>query len=249
MKSEPVEDPQRDLSDRSGRVLPRQVARPILVLIADDREVIRIGLRKMFLGLPDIRVVGEAGSANQTVSEAQRLHPDVVLLRHCFIDSSGAAVCELLCRLAPAPRVLVFSLDNTTAAFCDAIEAGAQGYLLSDVNRDELLAAVRAVSDGTFYINGEAIHHVLAALRATHALAPQDHGAGLPQVSPQERKVLSLVSEGKTNKEIAAQLSLSEKTVKNYLAHTYKKLGIGNRAQAAVKYAQVRSHTSNGRRP
>ena len=249
VKSESVGDPQPHSPAPSEPAASRPLSRPVQVLIADDREVIRVGLRTMFLGLSDIRVVAETGTAKQTISDAQRLRPDLVLLRHCFSDGTGAAVCRSLCQMAPAPKVLILSLDNTTAAFCEAIESGAQGYLLPTVNREELIAAVRAVSAGSFYIDGGATHHVLSALRAKQTTMEQENAVGLHHVSPQERKVLSLVSEGKTNKEIAAQLSLSEKTVKNYLAHTYKKLGIGNRAQAAVRYAQVQAHTSNGRTP
>ena len=210
----------------------------ICVLIADDQEVVRVGLRTMCKGEPDLLVVAETSCLADTVSETQRLQPDIVLLQSRLPDESGAEPCRTVRKIISEVRIIILSLENTDTAFRDAIEAGANGYVLVGANRQELLRAIRAVARGISYIDTEAIHHVFASLQGREEAVPFHHGPELPHISPQQRRILPLLSEGKTNKEIAAQLSLSDKTVKNYLANMFKKLRVRNRAHAAATFVR-----------
>ena len=210
----------------------------IRVLIADDQELVRVGLRTMLKDEPDLLIVSESGSLTDMVSETQRVQPDIVLLQYRLADGPGSEVYQALFKANPEARVIALSLENTGTAFRHAIEAGANGYLLVGVTRQELLRAIRAVARGNSYIDTEAIHHGFAALRGREEAVPFDHGLRLPHVSPRERQILPFLSEGKTNKEIAVELSLSDKTVKNYLAHMFKKLRVRNRAHAAATFVR-----------
>ncbi|MBI5317169.1 MAG: response regulator transcription factor [Nitrospirae bacterium] len=219
--------------------------RPIRLLIADDQEVVRVGLRIMCEDEPDLLIVAETGTQAGTLSEAQLVQPDIVILQDRLESGSGFELCRTLCAMIPGARIIILSLENTGTAIRDAVETGAYGYVLAGVNRQELLRAIRAVAEGTFYIDMKANHHLFASLQGKEDAAPLHQRSGLQRVSPQERRILPLLSEGMTNKEISAQLSLSDKTVKNYLSHMFKKLGIANRAQAAVLFVLDQKRTSN----
>jgi DNA-binding NarL/FixJ family response regulator len=219
--------------------------RPIRLLIADDQEVIRVGLRIMCEDEPDLLIVAETGTQAGTLSEAQLIQPDIVMLQDRLESGSGFELCRTLCAMIPRARIIILSSDNTGTAIRAAAEAGAHGYMLEGVNRPELLRVIRAVAEGASYIDTKATHHLFASLQGQEDAASSHQKSGLQRVSPQERRILPLLSEGMTNKEIAAQLSLSDKTVKNYLARMFKKLGITNRAEAAVLFVLDQKQTSN----
>jgi DNA-binding NarL/FixJ family response regulator len=198
---------------------------PIRLLIADDHPVVRDGLSGMFAADPDFSVVGEAGDGSQVLRLADAAAPDVILMDLRMPGMDGVtAIAELSRRGNPA-RVLVLTTYDTDSYVLPAIEAGATGYLLKDVPRDELLRAVRAAAAG---------QSVLAPSVATRLMSRVRKPT--PEVlSQREIEVLSLVASGATNRETAARLFISEATVKTHLLHIYAKLGVADRAAAVAE--------------
>jgi DNA-binding NarL/FixJ family response regulator len=209
------------------------------VLIADSQEVARIGIRVLLQGEPDLSIVGETGTVAETVARERQAKPDVILLESRFRDGSGAEACRLLLKANPEIRIVMMSLSNDSSAFHAAMKAGAHGYVLREIKRRELLHAIRVVAGGASYLHPTMIGPALSAVRDGSESAREP---GLPLLSPQERRILPLVAEGKTNKEIAAELSLSEKTVKNYLANMFEKLQVTRRTQAVALYMRDQRH-------
>lgn len=209
--------------------------KPIRILVADAQEIVRAGMRGMLIGQPDLLVVGESGTAADTLSEARRVSPDLVLMEARLPDGSGSEVCRLLLQAHPAIRIFMVTMSHSPVTFRAAAEAGVHGYVLKDIIRSELLRAIRAVAGGVSYLQFEMADQALCGLRdgLKDACEPR-----LRILSPQQHRVIRLVAEGKTNKEIAVELSLSDKTVKNYLANMFTKLQITRRTQAVSLYLQ-----------
>lgn len=207
----------------------------VRVLIADDHQVVRVGLRAMFSRFPAIEVVGVAENCEQVVVEAQRLKPDVVLLDVRMTDGSSFEACRKILSTVESAHVIFltsFADDNTVF---EAISAGADGYLLKDVAEQELVNAITQVAEGRSILDPSVTRRVLGRVKAgAEAATP----SGLDILSAQERRVLALVAEGKTNKEIAQVMGLSDKTVKNYLSNLLDKLNLSRRSQAAAFYVQ-----------
>lgn len=208
---------------------------PIRVLIADGEEVARIGVRAILEGEPDFLILGETATLADTLSKARQDNVGVVLLECKFPDGSGADACRQLLEDNPSIRVIMLTMSNDPSTFHAAIEAGVHGYVLKGVTSTELLRSIRAVAEGASYLHSEIVNQAFSMLRGG-AEAGQERR--LHCLSPQERRIMPLVADGKTNKEIAVELSLSDKTVKNYLLNLFKKLRITRRAQAAVLYTQ-----------
>jgi two-component system response regulator DevR len=207
----------------------------IRVLLVDDSEVVRTGLRTL-LGLEaSLEIVGEAANVAQGVDAAARLKPDVVLLDIRLPDGSGIQACRQLLVRSPDSRVLILTsvLDDTVVD--DAIRAGAHGYLLKEIDGRGLVAAIRDVAAGKSILDPAITARVLQLVKTGATGSTRD---ALASLSPQEKRVLALIAEGCTNKEVAAQLGLSEKTVKNYLSTVFEKLHVSRRAEAAVIFAQ-----------
>jgi two-component system response regulator DevR len=213
--------------------LPDQ--RRIRLFIVDDHEVVRIGLRTLFGRAPRLEVVGEAGSVQTAVAETQRLAPDVVLMDIRLPDGSGFDACRLIQKLHLDTRVLVLTSFADDEVVFDAIAAGADGYLLKEIDGDGLIRAVESVAAGQSILDPSVTRRVLARIKSGADEAGKDEA---DLISAQERRVLALVAQGKTNKEIAADLGLSDKTVKNYLSNVLDKLKLSRRAQAAAFYVQ-----------
>lgn len=207
---------------------------PIRILIADAQEIVRAGMRTMLSGQPDLLVVGESSSAAGTLSEAKRVSPDLVLMEARLPDGSGSDVCRLLLHSHPAIRVFMVTMYHSPATFRTAAEAGVHGYVLKGIHLDELLGAIRVVAHGASYLQSEMVNQALSEMRGVNGV----RAPGLHLLSPQQRRVIRLLAEGNTNKEIAVALSLSEKTVKNYLANMFTKLQITRRTQAVSLYFQ-----------
>jgi two-component system, NarL family, response regulator DevR len=205
------------------------VGRPVRVLLVDDHELVRTGLRAMLAGDAGISVVGGAANGSATITRAGELRPDVVLLDARLPDMPGDEVCRLL--LARAPELVVVIL--TTFAEDDlvrrCVRAGARGYLLKDIARLDLGRSLRAVMRGEAVIDSKVAPAVLAAARQT--AAPSDTEELL---NPRQREVLQLVAEGLSNREIAARTHLSEYTVKGYVEEILARLGARNRVHAAI---------------
>lgn len=215
--------------------------RPIDILVVDDHELVRVGLKEQLGSEGDLRVVGEAASSAEAIRLAIGLKPDVMLVDMNLGDGSGVDVCRRMRDDCPTTRILILTICDEDSAVQAAIAAGAQGYLLKDVRQDLLLQAVRTVAAGASFIDSRLIPAVFNGIRRNAGAVPTK---ALAALSPQERRVLPLLAEGKTNKEIGVVLGLSEKTVKNYLANMFEKLKITRRTQAAAFY--VRSQQKSG---
>lgn len=205
----------------------------IRVLIVDDHEVVRIGLRTLLSRFPHIEVVGEAGTAAAAIAELQRTTPDVILLDVRLPDQSGYEVSRQIQKMDGEPRVLIltsFADDNTVF---EAIAAGADGYLLKEIDAEGLVKAIEKVAAGQSILDPAVTGRVLG--RVKNLAEPPSK---IDILSTQERRVLALVAEGKTNKEIGVDLGLSDKTIKNYLSNVLDKLHLSRRSQAAAFFVQ-----------
>lgn len=210
----------------------------IRVLLADDSEVVRAGLRALLGAEPGITLVGEAGSVAEAVRAARQFHPDVILLDIRLPDGTGFDACRQILQDAPETRVLILTSVVDDALLDEAIRAGTHGYLLKEINARVLVQAIRDVAAGQSILDPAITARVLQLVKT----GPGSPAANLGSLSPQERRVLAAIADGRTNKEAGVELGLSEKTVKNYLGNIFEKLHVTRRAQAAALYAQDPHH-------
>jgi len=211
--------------------------RTVAVLLVDDHEVVRVGLRSLLGRERGMEVVGEAGTAAEAVAQAARLRPDVVVMDVRLPDRSGVEACRDIRSADQRIRVIMLTSYTDEEAVYNAILAGASGYLLKQIRGQELVRAIETVAAGNSLLDPAVTQKVLEKVKR---LASGQQPDGITQLSAQERKVLALVTEGKTNKEIAGALGLSDKTVKNYLSHVFEKLHLSRRAEAAAFFARRR---------
>jgi DNA-binding NarL/FixJ family response regulator len=198
----------------------------ISVLIVDDHPVVRDGLRGMFESAAGFSVLGEAADGVEGVALAERLDPDVVLMDLRMPGGGGVEAIAELARRGSRTKVLVLTTYDTDADTLPAIEAGATGYLLKDAPREELFTAVRAAAEGRTVLSPAVASRLVDRVRNP---APRDE-----PLSAREREVLVLVARGTSNREIAAELFVSEATVKTHLTHIYGKLAVRDRASAVA---------------
>jgi len=208
--------------------------KPLRVLLVDDSEVVRMGLRSLLDAEAGISVVGEAVSVATAVEASSALRPDVVLLDIKLPDGNGFDACRQILRRLPDTRILVLSSVEETKIVDEAIRAGAHGYLLKEINARALVQALQDVAAGKSILDPALTARVMQMVKAGVGSGESDFA----QLSPQERKVLALIAEGHTNKEVAGTMGLSDKTVKNYLSTVFEKLHVSRRSQAAALYAQ-----------
>ncbi|HSV51427.1 MAG TPA: response regulator transcription factor [Burkholderiaceae bacterium] len=204
-------------------------------MLVDDHEVVRLGLRTLFARTETIEVVGEAGSVAQAISEAGRVRPDVILMDFRLPDGTGRDACRELRAADQSMRVLFLTSYSDDEAVMSTILAGAAGYLLKEIGQQALVRAVEAVAGGQSILDPKITEPVLKRIHALTQRTQSEHEDGL---SPQECRVLALVVQGKTNKEIAAALELSDKTVKNYLSNAFQKLQVNRRYEAAAAFTR-----------
>ncbi len=205
----------------------------IRLALVDDSEVVRVGLRALLGTAPTIEIVGEAGSVATGVELCARVRPAVALLDIRLPDGTGLDACRQILKRLPDTRVLILTSVVDDALVDEAIRAGAHGYLLKEIDGRGLVQAIHDVAAGKSTLDPAITARVLQMVKS--GTMGQDP---LSTLSPQEKRVLALIAEGCTNKEVAAQLNLSEKTVKNYLSTVFEKLHVSRRAEAAVIYAQ-----------
>jgi two-component system response regulator DevR len=218
------------------------VATPsITVLLVDDHAVVRLGLRTLFGAVPRLTVVGEAGSVAEAIAEARRCQPDLVLMDVRLADGSGVEACREIRSERPQTRVLMLTSYDDKDAVMASILAGAGGYLLKQAKPQQLIEAVELVARGGSLLDPAVTGTVLDALQRLQAPPGEEPLAAL---SGQERRILPLIAEGKTNREIAAVLSLSEHTVKTYVSDLFRKLRLSRRAEAAAFVARLGSFSS-----
>ncbi len=208
-------------------------ARPVRLALVEDSELVRLGLHTL-LGLhaKKIKIVAEAASIAEALKTIPPAKPDVILLDMRLPDGTGVSACRQLLAAHPA-RVLFLTSSIDDALIADAIRAGASGYLLKDINGDELVQAVLDVAAGGQALDAAVTASLLRTMRSP--AATQESAAS---VSVNERRMLALLAEGKTNKEIASDLGLAEKTIKNNFTALFSKLGLVRRSQAAAYYVQ-----------
>jgi len=208
----------------------------IRVMLADDHHVVRVGLRAMFSRFPQIEVAGEASSGAEAVLEAQRLKPEVVLLDVRMADGAAFDTCRKILAMGENIHVIFLTSFADDQTIFEAISAGADGYLLKDIAPEELINAITQVAQGRSILDPSVTRRVLGRVKAG-AETPTTP-AGLEILSAQELRVVALVAQGMTNKEIGLAMGLSDKTVKNYLSNLLDKLNLSRRSQAAAFYVQ-----------
>jgi DNA-binding NarL/FixJ family response regulator len=210
---------------------------PVTVFLLDDHEIVRRGIAQLLEGEDDIEVVGEAGTAAQALARIPALRPDVAILDVRLPDGEGVSVCrEVRAALDPPPACLMLTSYSDDEALFGAIMAGAAGYLLKQVAGTDLVGAVRTVAAGGSLLDPGATAAVLARLRKGDEPEDPRYAA----LSPQERRILALIADGLTNRQIGAEMFLAEKTVKNYVSSLLHKLGFARRTEAAVYAADRR---------
>jgi DNA-binding NarL/FixJ family response regulator len=205
----------------------------IRIFVLDDHELVRTGLQTLMEGEEDMDVVGQAGTAQQGLEMIAELRPDVAILDVRLPDGSGIEVCREIRSLYPEIACLMLTSYADDEALFSAIMAGAAGYVLKEIGGSDLLGDIRRVSQGASLIDTTLSKDIFDRLRKS-----QKTEARLSSLSPQERKVLDLIAQGRSNRQIAEEIFLAEKTVKNYVSSLLSKLGMQRRTEAGV-YAAI----------
>jgi len=208
---------------------------PLRVMLVDDHEIVRDGIRAMLATQEDVVVTAEAGTVREAVDEAERTRPDVVVMDVRLADGSGIEATREIRANHPATRVLMLTSFADDEALFASIMAGASGYVLKQVKSGDLMRAIRAVGAGDSLLDPSVTNAVLDRLRRGKHLMRDEK---LARLSPQEERILTAVADGKTNREIGDELHLAEKTVKNYVSSILSKLEVARRAEAAAYLAR-----------
>jgi two-component system, NarL family, response regulator DevR len=225
------------MTEESATAARGSAGRPFRILVVDDHEVVRQGLVALLDRRPNFQVVAEAGTVEEALAQAHLHQPDIVIMDVRLPDGSGVEACREIRADLPDTRVVMLTSFPDDEAVLSAIVAGAAGYLLKQIRARDLIAGLEAVGRGESLLDPAVTERVLARVRQIASGEIHDELSGL---TPQERKILMLVAEGMTNKEIAAEIFLSDKTVKNYVSSILAKLNLERRAQAAAFVARHR---------
>ena len=207
----------------------------IRILLVDDHEVVRVGLRSVLNRVPEIKIVGEAASMSDAIAQTSRLRPQVVVMDVRLPDGNGVDACREIIAAHPQTRVLFLTSYADDESLLAAVAAGAHGYLLKEIGSQGLIQAIQTVAGGRSILDPAVTARALAWIKNRGTLSSD-------KLSPQEERVLALVADGKTNREIADALGLREKTIKNYLANIFDKLHITRRSQAAAYFVRHAPH-------
>jgi two-component system response regulator DevR len=208
---------------------------PLRVMLVDDHEVVRNGIRAMLQAEDDVVVTAEAGTVREAIDEADRARPDVVVMDVRLADGSGIEATREIRAQHPSTKVLMLTSFADDEALFASIMAGASGYVLKQVHSGDLVRAIRAVGAGESLLDPAVTTSVLDRLRKGKHLMRDEK---LARLSPQEERILGLVADGRTNREIGDELHLAEKTVKNYVSSILSKLEVARRAEAAAYLAR-----------
>lgn len=206
-------------------------AESIRLMVVDDHEVVRSGLKAILQPESDISVVAEAGSAEEAARQADAWTPDVVLMDVRMEGMNGVEACRIIKSAHPDTSVLMLTSFAEEEAVTSAIMAGASGFLLKNVGRADLLKAIRAVGRGQSLLDPAVTRSVMDRFAG---LLESEHSRALEAISPREQEVIGLIAEGKTNREIADELVISENTARNHVSRILDKLGLSRRSEAAV---------------
>lgn len=207
---------------------------PTRILIVDDHTMVRDGLSSMLQRQPDFEVVGEASNGKEGVEQAERLRPDLILMDLRMPEMDGVEAMRKIRIHQPEVDFLVLTTFDTDEYIFDAVEVGAKGFLLKDTSRDELFNAVRTISNGNSYFQPD----IASRLADQFAVLRKSGGHVTDALSEREREVLNLIAQGKANKEVASELSLSESTVKSHVSNIFSKLGVNDRTGAVTTAIQ-----------
>jgi two-component system, NarL family, response regulator DevR len=205
--------------------------RDLRILLVDDHEVVRLGLSTLLEDVPAVAVVGEAGTGSEALQACQSLAPDLVLLDIRLPDQSGLEVCRQINQHWPQTKVVILTSFVDDELIADAILAGAAGYVLKQVGNQELLRAIEAVRQGKALLDPQVTQRVLQRMRRTEHLLD---ASAFRDLSRREMEVLLLVSQGKSNQEIADTLAVTEKTARNHVSSLLEKLNLSNRVELAT---------------
>ena len=207
------------------------------IMVVDDHEVVRLGVRALIDRQPGMEVVGEAGTVREAVTQTRHLQPDVVVLDIRLPGGSGLDACRQIKEYRPETRIIILTSFPDDEVIFDAIACGADGYVLKEIGSDELIRALERIGRGESLLDPSVTDRVFAKMREARERERADAFAGL---SERQMHILARVAEGETNREIGAALHLSEKTVRNYLSDILRELNLTSRAQAAAYAARHR---------
>lgn len=200
------------------------------VLVADSHEVVRLGISFIIRCSEDFEVVGEAGSCSEIIQKTVKLKPDIIVMDVQMGDGNGIEACRVIKEKESQSRVIILTSPNEDEAIFSAISAGADGLLLKQIKSEELISALKMVRDGKSLLDPAITTKVLDRMKNGASTGNQPEAL----LNPQEQRILALIAEGKTNKEIAQVLMLSNNTIKNYVSGILSKLNFSNRAEAAA---------------
>jgi two-component system response regulator DevR len=201
------------------------------IIIVDDHEIVRLGLKSLLDQYPQYEVVAEAKNANEAVAQVESFHPDIVLMDIRLPGKSGIDACEEIKQNFPDVKVIMLTSYAEDEMLFSAIKAGASGYILKQIDSDGLVKSIEAVARGEASLDPAVTQRVFQEVKRA---VKEEEAASFSELSQQERMVLKLVSEGRTNREIALALYLGEGTVRNYVSSILSKLVVSNRAEAAA---------------
>lgn len=204
----------------------------IRIVLADDHPLFRDGVARILASEPDFEVIGEGATADEAVSVVSNLLPDIVLL-DISMPGGGIKAAERISAACPVVKILMLTVSENENDVMAALEAGACGYVLKGIGGDELTGVIRSVYDGESYVTPSLAARLLMELKKKHGGSPAT--APFPELSAREEQILKAVAQGLSNKEIALQLTLSEKTIKHYMTNILQKLQVRNRVEAAIK--------------
>jgi two-component system response regulator DevR len=205
---------------------------PTRVFLLDDHEIVRRGVADLVNSEADLEVVGEAGLASETISAVERANPDVAVLDVRLADGNGIEVCREIRSQFPSVVCLILTSFADDQALADASMAGASGYVLKQIRGNELIESIRKAAKGTQLLDRATVRHALQRLRSSEV-------GMVASLTPQEHKIFDLIGEGYSNRQIAGELFLAEKTVKNYVSNLLAKLGMSRRTEAAAVAARL----------
>lgn len=205
----------------------------ISVLLIDDHAIVRCGIRSLIERNPGLEVCGEAENLQEAYLKVSDLKPDIALLDIKLPDGDGAAGCREIKKISPETKVIILTAFAEDAIILEAVKAGAEGYLLKNIDSKNIIAAIRDVASGKPALDASIISKVLNVVKGGQ---PVDDS-----LTPQERNILELISQGKTNKEIGLELFISEKTVRNNVSKILRKINVNNRTEAAIYWSRQKS--------
>ncbi len=216
--------------------LPQRKSKSARIVIVDDHELARAGLRALLTGQKGLELVGEAKNGSEAVEQCRRLQPDIALVDVRMPELDGLATCRIIKQQCPATSVILITIHENPEYLLDALRSGATGYVLKDITQRELICAIQSVLRGEAILNKELMIRLLKRM----ASEPSHSSQPTPErLSPREIEVLQLLAQGQTNREIANHLIISVSTVKIHVEHILAKLDVSDRTQAAVRAVEL----------